>query len=198
MPTGYTAELMEKGMPFNTFVMQCARAFGACVEMRDESLDVPVPDKFEPDPYHTKALIEAQEELRNLKLMNAHEQLAYGERRRASAIRSAREAHKRYLAEDARLLAMKAEVLKWEPPSAEHEGLKKFMLEQIEVSLHGKYNGSESLQHALESIPLDYYRQAVQAAKDNIAYHKKGQLEENKRAAERTKWVQTLKKSLKP
>jgi hypothetical protein len=38
MPTGYTAELIEKGMEFNDFVLTCARAFGACIELRDRKL----------------------------------------------------------------------------------------------------------------------------------------------------------------
>lgn len=43
MPTGYTADLMEKGMEFKPFVLQCARAFGALITMRDDSLDAPSP-----------------------------------------------------------------------------------------------------------------------------------------------------------
>ena len=34
MPTGYTYKIGE-GASFKEFVMACARAFGACVEMRD-------------------------------------------------------------------------------------------------------------------------------------------------------------------
>jgi hypothetical protein len=37
MPTGYTAAIGE-GIEFDKFVMQCARAMGACVMMRDEPI----------------------------------------------------------------------------------------------------------------------------------------------------------------
>ncbi len=47
MPTGYT-HLIEEGCNLEEFVWACARAFGACVMMRDDSVDKPVPEKFEP------------------------------------------------------------------------------------------------------------------------------------------------------
>ena len=61
MPTGYTATLMEKGQTFQEFIMGCARAFGALIEMRDSPNDAPIPDKFEPSDYHAKRLIESRE-----------------------------------------------------------------------------------------------------------------------------------------
>ena len=66
MPTGYTAELMEKGEPFNRFVMRCARAFGALIDLRDAQMDAPIPEKFEPSDYHVKALAKALAELERL------------------------------------------------------------------------------------------------------------------------------------
>lgn len=35
MPTGYTADIKD-GIDFKTYAMNCARAFGACVMLRDE------------------------------------------------------------------------------------------------------------------------------------------------------------------
>ena len=57
MPTGYTAELMEKGQDFPTFVLCCARAFGACIELRDDAHG-PAPRKIprSKNSYHTDAL----------------------------------------------------------------------------------------------------------------------------------------------
>jgi hypothetical protein len=58
MPTGYTAKLMEEGQSFPEFAMRCARNFGALIMMRDESLDVPIPEQFEPSDYYRKKLSE--------------------------------------------------------------------------------------------------------------------------------------------
>lgn len=53
MPTGYTSYIGQ-GCDFKTFAMKCARAFGACIDMRDSSLDAQIPDSFEPSRYHLK------------------------------------------------------------------------------------------------------------------------------------------------
>lgn len=78
MPTGYTADLMEKGMEFKPFVLQCARAFGALITMRDDSLDAPIPEKFEPDDYHIKKLAEAIQEQKRLQSMTDDEKVSFG------------------------------------------------------------------------------------------------------------------------
>ena len=51
MPTGYTADI-EKGITFNKFIMDCARAFGACITMRDDPHDKEISDEFEENSYH--------------------------------------------------------------------------------------------------------------------------------------------------
>jgi len=39
MPTGYTAKLCEGEQSFGEFALGCARAFGACVMQREDSMD---------------------------------------------------------------------------------------------------------------------------------------------------------------
>ncbi len=78
MPTGYTAILMEKGQTFQEFIMGCARAFGALIEMRDSPNDAPIPDKFEPSDYHAKRIIELREKLAKFKLMTDAEKESFG------------------------------------------------------------------------------------------------------------------------
>jgi hypothetical protein len=50
MPTGYT-DCVRSGevTEFADFAMKCARAFGACIEMRDEPSGTPIPEAFEPE-----------------------------------------------------------------------------------------------------------------------------------------------------
>jgi hypothetical protein len=49
MPTGYTAAVADGTITeFPDFAMQCARAFGTLVLMRDEPQDAAIPEKFEP------------------------------------------------------------------------------------------------------------------------------------------------------
>lgn len=50
MPTGYTSVLFDKPeTTFSEFASRCARAFGACMAMRDESLAVALPDEVKPE-----------------------------------------------------------------------------------------------------------------------------------------------------
>lgn len=52
MPTGYTSPLYEgKEISFEQFALRCARNFGALVMMREEPLDTPIPEKFNPCEY---------------------------------------------------------------------------------------------------------------------------------------------------
>ena len=54
MPTGYTADIKD-GISFQTYALNCARAFGACVMLRDE-----------PGDYHLKAMEKARNALAKL------------------------------------------------------------------------------------------------------------------------------------
>lgn len=70
MPTGYTYEI-ENG-EINTgaeFLKLCTRAFCIAADMRDESLSVPTPSYFEPDPRYYEAYqkaVKRRDEYRNI------------------------------------------------------------------------------------------------------------------------------------
>ena len=86
MPTGYTAKLMEKGKSFDEFVLFCARAFGACIDMRDEDMNAPIPEQFQPSAYYQKSVDENSAELTRLESMTNEERLAFGAKTRADRI----------------------------------------------------------------------------------------------------------------
>lgn len=55
MPTAYTSFVADnENFTFPEFAMLCAREFGALASMRDEPLDAPVPERFEPDDFYRK------------------------------------------------------------------------------------------------------------------------------------------------
>ena len=72
MPSAYTAAVSD-GIDFKTFVLRCARAMGACVSMRDDPLDVPIPERFEPSDYHVRKTLEAEAQLETLRAMSPAE-----------------------------------------------------------------------------------------------------------------------------
>ena len=56
MPTGYTYYINDGEITSGKeFLKLCTRAFGIAIDIKDESLDVPTPNHFEPDHYYEKA-----------------------------------------------------------------------------------------------------------------------------------------------
>lgn len=197
MATGYVHEMLDKKQDFPTFAMQCARAFGALITMRDEPADVPIPDQIEPDSYYAKALVTARADLSRLTAMDEAAQLAYGEQAKKAAIGQHVEYHGKRLAEVGRVRAMVAEVQKWTPPTPEHEGLKKFMLEQLERSVRYEDDSAEKeLADLRKREPLTWYTAAVTDAHRSIARYIEEVEKERRRAESRTKWIQELRTSL--
>jgi len=196
MPTGYTAAVMDgKVTDFNQFAMQCARAMGACVMMRDEPWDVPIPEKFEPHDYNAKRLQEAKERLAKLRAMTSTEveaACAADYEKRAAERQAYRESQE---VENARLDAMERAVLDWLPPTASHVGMKDFMLEQIRVSRHdvGSLDRFDPIAHM---SPNDWLQKQMDSAQRDIGYHAGEHAKEVERAASRTLWIKQLRESL--
>jgi hypothetical protein len=195
MPTGYTAELMEKGQSFNEFVMRCARGMGACIMMRDDPMDAPIP-VFEPSDYNAKRLVECRDEHYRLLAMNGEEKIAFGESKRKEHIQRMEQCLAKNLAENQRLIDMQKKVAAWQPPTPDHQGLKDFMLQQIEVSMNGVAYYEEHLEKAKASSALDYYLAEVAEAERGRIYNAEQNQKEIERTESRNRWVRELKASL--
>ena len=72
MPSGYTNKIKDD-ISFEEFALSCARAFGACVEMRDDPGDAKIPEEFTPSPYYKKALDDAYIEKTRLEELSVAE-----------------------------------------------------------------------------------------------------------------------------
>jgi len=196
MPTGYTATLMEKGQTFQEFIMGCARAFGALIEMRDSPYDAPIPDKFEPSDYDTKRLIESRETLAKLKAMTDAEKEAFGQAKKVTDIQRIEQWLEKDRAQNKRLDDMYAQVQSWNPPTNDHRGLKDFMLQQISISKNGVDYIQNSLAEATEKPSMAYYVAAVSEAARSIKYHTEENAKEIERVNGRSEWVSQLRASI--
>jgi hypothetical protein len=195
MPTGYTADI-EKGISFEKFALNCARAFGALIEMRDDPMDAQIPKSFKPSTYHQERLAEAKRELEKIKKMTPKEADAeaksYYEKELAS--------HQKNLAAKRatkdKYQKMLEQVQSWTPPSPDHEELKTFMLEQIYQSID--FDCSEKYMDAPKKISGKEWKSIhLDSAKRDIEYHTKGWAEEVERVESRNKWIKQLRESLK-
>ena len=195
MPTVYTAELMEKGLGFRTFTLRCARAFGACIMQRDDSMS-DAPKKQKPSKYATNALKEAEKKLKQLQAMPTKRQQDYGEEQRSKAVASAKQSLATTRTENARLDKMAIQVRAWHPPTDDHKGLKDFMLDQISISRHDEAWGEKYVREADGKTVEAYFVEAVSKAVRDVAYYKEEVQKEQARTAQRNGWIDDLYRSL--
>ena len=196
MPTGYTAPI-EHGISFEKFALNCARAFGACVSLRDEpGGGEAIPEEFAPSDYHEKNAARDREELAAVIAMTPQEreQAAAkkwedGENYRLAALATRQKLRAAYE-------EMLAKVNAWVPPTPDHVGLKTFMRNQIENSIDfdcgEEYYSAPKPRLSGEQWALE---RTAQIARD-IEYHAQEYAEELKRTADRTAWVKALRASL--
>lgn len=194
MPTGYTAAVIDgKTTEFPEFAMSCARAFGALITMRDDPMDAPIPEQIDASTtYHDTHIASAKARLLQLQDMSPED-----------AASSAKAAHddalnhrNQYLAErdieSARLNTMLKKVHAWAPPTPDHDGMKKFMIEQLTMSMPGDYAPSVPAFQSGEEWRVS----EIKKAEHDIAYHIAERTKEIDRAESRTAWIKSLRASL--
>lgn len=194
MPTGYTADI-AKGITFEQFAWNCARAMGALIMMRDEPSNVPIPERFEPSDYNAKALAEAHERLDWLNGLSLPE--ANGEACKAHA--AALDSHRRYESDKNDLRkkywAMLEKVEAWTPPTTEHVGFKDFMAQQIRDSI--KFDCHNSYEQEPKPLTGMEWRAAeTEKALKDVKYHSEEHAKEVTRNTQRNQWIASLRTSL--
>lgn len=198
MPTGYTADVATgKVDNFNDFAWLCARAFGACIELRDDAPAPERPGPFKASRFHAERLLEAR----------AHHSALLSMGR--DAMEKARDAAQAQVAADRALIqreqaeqlsryeAMLRSAEAWTPPTPDHAGLKKFMAEQLKESIKFDCRSMDEYYTDLPPAP-EWHRAEIEKAVRDIAYHAKHQAEDDARNDQRNAWVEALAKSLTP
>jgi hypothetical protein len=196
MPTGYTAAIKD-GISFEKFVWTCARAFGALVTMRDDRMDAPIPQAFEPSPHYTEALAKAKGELTRVKAMTTREISAACEADYSTAVKRHGERIAEATALRDKYTAMLAKVEAWEPPTPEHEAMKTFMAEQIASSIEFDC-GTKYYTLPAKQTPSEWHAAALAKAEKDIAYYTRNAAEEQERTDSRNAWLKALRDSVPP
>lgn len=195
MPTGYTQPLHDgEPITFEQFVLRCSRAMGAATMQRDESLDVEIQLR-EVSDYSIRAVEKAGAALTE----------AWGRPDEAwaelqdKAIADAEKYRSEYVAKRdgirERYEAMLEQVRSWTPPTAEHEGLRKFMVEQIEESLRFDVHGYEPA--VTDRLPVAEYREReIGRLARALERDTQSLQEERDRVRGQNAWVTALRDSL--
>ena len=202
MPTGYTSDI-EKGISFNKFIMNCAGAFGACVEMRDDSQDVPIPKEFKPSTYHAEELERSRTALKEMKKMPVSVASKKAIAERDKEVKRLKDSIVNYRILKKKYDHMREKVIAWKPPTDGHSPLRDFMKEQIDNSIQYDCNESyveEKLKYRQSSYPESgdvWKKRRLDDIKEDIKRHRKEYALEVERVNTNNKWVQDLRDSLK-
>lgn len=197
MPTGYTRDIEKDNFTFEDFALSCAKAFGACISMRDLPSNTPIPDEFKVEPYYQDKILETQKQIEkhlNLTLEEwnslCDKDFEQKESRRVESLNKNIK-----LLDNYNNMLDKAKA--WQPPSEEHLGLKEFMINQIEKSMDFDYS-IEYYNKPTVKVSVDVFKSETMAKlyKD-LEYYTKNNEEEIKRVSQRNLWVKQLRESLK-
>jgi len=197
MPTGYTSSIKD-GISFKGFALNCARAFGVCITMRDDPSNKPIPKEFKPSTYDKKELKRAHKELGELKDLTMKEVTKRAKQDYEQEFR----VHNKRLKECRELLrkykAMLAQVQEWRPPSSDHAEFKRFMVDQITGSIEFDCD----ISYYMKKVPKclsgkDWLQKQIKDVLWDINYHMDEDKKEQKRIAGRNRWIKQLRDSLK-
>ncbi len=196
MPTGYTHPVQTGEVAaFPEFAVNCARAFGATIAMRDMAPDAPMTEEnlaFDTS-YHAEGIIKAQERLETATSWTleeaAEEARKYNQDQLKYYLKSVRERRETTRRYGSMLLQVEA----WTPPTSDHEGLKTFMKEQLESSIDFDSYTPERPEK-IDGPTLQ--AKEVASAQRDIEYHTEHLTADEDRNAERIGWVNALKDSL--
>jgi hypothetical protein len=196
MPSGYTAPIAKR-ITFQQFALDCARAFGACITLRDEpGGGEQIPDAFEPSDYHLKAIDRTRTELERLSKMSAADCTRAANQEWEQAEVSRLERLQKALALRASYEDMLNQVERWNPPTDDHHELKKFMREQITESIRFDCSTEHCSKPCERLSGEEWLQQKIKGCEGALSYHREHYAKEVKRAAEQTAWVKALRESL--
>jgi len=197
MPTGYTAAVCEGEQSFTDFAISCAKAFGACLEQREDPLTT-LPKPIAVSDYRTTSLANAIKELEHLRSLTLEQQLALSKKHSKDNVIHYKEQIAKKKIVRARIKKKLAETRAWKvPKSIRH--VKEFMIKQLLETLD--HDGDVSyyvgaLAEVKTAGPNDYYITALDCAEKSVEYNQKALAEESNRVNEQHQWIVDFYSSL--
>jgi hypothetical protein len=198
MPTCFTIELCNNDQSFSDFVLGCAKAFGAFIEQRDD----PINSLFKPTPtstYAVESLERAKIKFDGLASMTDSMKIIFGSTRKKDEIIYYTDIINKNLKISVRINAMLDKVNSWEPPTADHNKLKEFMISQLTDTLG--YDGKvdpyiKELRIAEQKDELSYYNEELVNASKDVEYYSDMISKEVNQNTDRNAWITELYQSI--
>jgi len=201
MPTGYTSKIYEgEEQTGKEFVMTCARAFGALIDMRDESIDTPIPKELKPDKYHSEQLNLAREKLAECAKITLEEAKVFVEEEIDQRIIENQKYHDKNKYLKHRYEKTLGEVEKWMPPTKDHIKLKEYAIEQLKQSIEfdcsNPYSEYDTTERYKKETPQEYIESKMNSCLQDIKYHTEKLEAEIESTNKRNLWIKQLRESL--
>jgi hypothetical protein len=206
MPTGYTAPVGDGKMTeFADYALNCARAFGALIMLRDSDQSLEATKRYiaaeaynhaAEDSYHVRSLATAKTKVASLKAMTDEEIMAAAQAARDERLAANEQYRQEKALTQQRYEAMIAKVEGWEPPTEDHGKFKEFMLSQLTESISFDCGDFDWPAPELPATPAIWRAQQLAQTYQEIARAELSIAEEQARNEERRSWVTNLVESL--
>lgn len=202
MPTGYTAGVQDGTIvELEDFVIQCARAMGACIMQRDEPSCLP-PILEEPSKHYDEQMKNYLDEWKRLhSIEDVEKEFKEYRTKKFFEYSDAIDDRRR---DRAKYNAMLSKVYNWIPPTDDHVNFKEWMISQLEDSID--FDCSEdyyakALKELNELTPKQWLKDSIESVESSLAYYEKAKREETERVFSRNQWkiklFESFRKQLK-
>jgi hypothetical protein len=205
MPTGYTAGIIDgKITTFEQFATQCSRAFGATIHMRDNPLDSPYEPRT-PSEYYVNSLQSQREKLEETKTMTDEAIVQDFE----TLLKDSLEYHERELEKTkvnlGRLNSIMESAKSWVPPTEDHEGVRDYMIDQLEITIKADGDPSYHVNKIVQAKkeleegidPKVYREEKIKEIEDRISYYGAEVQKELERCKQSNDWMDNFLESIK-
>jgi hypothetical protein len=205
MPTGYTAGIIDgKITTFEQFATQCSRAFGATIHMRDNPLDSPYEPRT-PSEYYVNSLQSQREKLEETKTMTDEAIVQDFE----TLLKDSLEYHERELEKTkvnlGRLNSIMESAKSWVPPTEDHEGVRDYMIDQLEITIKADGDPSYHVNKIVQAKkeleegidPKVYREEKIKEIEDRISYYEGEVQKELERCKQSNDWMDNFLESIK-
>lgn len=208
MPTGYTYFIENGDISTGAeFLKKCIRNFGCCIDQRDDPLTVPLKTDIHTNSYYKNCYEDAVNRRENFSIRTYDEirDDIINAKQKELLSKKSYLSHQELLRD--RYLKVRNEVEAWIPPTPDHEGIKQFALDQIDMCIPTEKDINELREqvHDLdkncnsEIVESDIEKYIIEETKyleRDIEYYKRKMIEDEERAAKRTKFIKDFLSSL--
>lgn len=204
MPTGYTQGILDGEIQtFKEFAIKCTRSFGATIHMREDDLDKELIPRT-PSDYYLKEIERCKQTLEEARVVPDDELVSERKTEIEASIQSMLKSVDEKNFNKTKLEKMLLEAQRYEPPTEEHVGIKRFMIEQLSETIKHdcdiEYYESRIIELNLElqNISAEKIRKnMIESAQESLEYANKRYKEEIEGCKKANLWVKYFVESIK-